>query len=100
MNKLRTRLYYKQLKFNLLREESEGYAKTISELFAGDQYNDPLRTLARLQKLIGWFFVLFSLFFTFGIFQVNSTWIPTVLWTSSWIVLKQMQSEQTFIPVY
>jgi hypothetical protein len=55
MVKLKTRLYYKQLKFNLLREESEGYAKTISELFSGDKYNDPLRTLARLQKLIGQF---------------------------------------------
>jgi len=53
--KLKTRLYYKQLKFNLLREESEGYAKTIAELFSGDKYNDPMRTLSRLQKLIGQF---------------------------------------------
>lgn len=30
--KLKTRLYYKQQKFNLLREESEGYAKLITEL--------------------------------------------------------------------
>ncbi|XP_056012472.1 THO complex subunit 2-like isoform X2 [Ostrea edulis] len=30
--KLKTKLYYKQKKFNLLREESEGYAKLISEL--------------------------------------------------------------------
>lgn len=43
------------MKFNLLREESEGYAKTIAELFSGDKYNDPLRTLSRLQKLIGQF---------------------------------------------
>ncbi|KAL3090360.1 hypothetical protein niasHS_006812 [Heterodera schachtii] len=31
--KSKTRMFYKQLKFNLLREESEGYAKLISELF-------------------------------------------------------------------
>uniref|UniRef100_A0A914Q912 THO complex subunit 2 N-terminal domain-containing protein n=1 Tax=Panagrolaimus davidi TaxID=227884 RepID=A0A914Q912_9BILA len=55
MVKLKTRLYYKQLKFNLLREESEGYAKAIAELFSGDKYNDPQRTLSRLQKLIGQF---------------------------------------------
>ena len=30
--KLKTRLFYKQQKFNLLREESEGYAKLITEL--------------------------------------------------------------------
>uniref|UniRef100_A0A7E4VCR3 THO complex subunit 2 n=1 Tax=Panagrellus redivivus TaxID=6233 RepID=A0A7E4VCR3_PANRE len=53
--KLKTRLYYKQLKFNLLREEAEGYAKTIAELFAGDKHNDSGRTLSRLQKLIGQF---------------------------------------------
>lgn len=31
--KSKTRVFYKQLKFNLLREESEGYAKLIAELF-------------------------------------------------------------------
>uniref|UniRef100_A0A183BYF4 THO complex subunit 2 n=1 Tax=Globodera pallida TaxID=36090 RepID=A0A183BYF4_GLOPA len=31
--KSKTRMFYKQLKFNLLREESEGYAKLIAELF-------------------------------------------------------------------
>ncbi|XP_076041102.1 THO complex subunit 2-like protein isoform X4 [Oratosquilla oratoria] len=30
--KLKTKLFYKQQKFNLLREESEGYAKLITEL--------------------------------------------------------------------
>ncbi|KAF4523128.1 hypothetical protein B566_EDAN003143, partial [Ephemera danica] len=30
--KVKTKLYYKQRKFNLLREESEGYAKLITEL--------------------------------------------------------------------
>lgn len=30
--KLKTRLFYKQQKFNLLREESEGYSKLITEL--------------------------------------------------------------------
>uniref|UniRef100_A0A914HDU3 THO complex subunit 2 n=1 Tax=Globodera rostochiensis TaxID=31243 RepID=A0A914HDU3_GLORO len=33
MVKSKTRMFYKQLKFNLLREESEGYAKLIAELF-------------------------------------------------------------------
>ena len=30
--KLKTRLFYKQQKFNLFREESEGYAKLVTEL--------------------------------------------------------------------
>ena len=30
--KVKTKLFYKQQKFNLLREESEGYAKLITEL--------------------------------------------------------------------
>lgn len=30
--KLKTKLFYKQQKFNLLREESEGYAKLVTEL--------------------------------------------------------------------
>lgn len=36
--KLKTRLYYKQQKFNLLREESEGYAKLITELNQVDDF--------------------------------------------------------------
>ena len=30
--KIKTKLYYKQQKFNLLREENEGYAKLLTEL--------------------------------------------------------------------
>lgn len=37
--KLKTRLYYKQQKFNLLREESEGYAKLITELNQVDDFD-------------------------------------------------------------
>lgn len=37
--KLKTRLYYKQQKFNLLREESEGYAKLITELNQTDDFD-------------------------------------------------------------
>ena len=36
--KLKTRLYYKQQKFNLLREESEGYSKLITELNQVDDF--------------------------------------------------------------
>lgn len=37
--KLKTRLYYKQQKFNLLREESEGYSKLITELNQVDDFD-------------------------------------------------------------
>ncbi|KAI9592442.1 transcription factor/nuclear export subunit protein 2-domain-containing protein [Syncephalis fuscata] len=42
----RTKMIYKQQKFNLLREESEGYAKLMTEL---------MQTLLRVQSLIGYF---------------------------------------------
>lgn len=32
-NRLRTRLYFKQKKFNLFREENEGFARVLTELF-------------------------------------------------------------------
>ncbi|PAA64134.1 hypothetical protein BOX15_Mlig010960g1, partial [Macrostomum lignano] len=54
--KLKTRLFYKQQKFNLLREENEGFAKLIVELGAlasGEQ--TPESALPRLQALIGCF---------------------------------------------
>ncbi|CAD6188020.1 unnamed protein product [Caenorhabditis auriculariae] len=38
----KTRLYFKQAKFNLLREESEGYSKLITELMEVNG-NDPLQ---------------------------------------------------------
>jgi THO complex subunit 2 len=55
--RIKTRLYYKQQKFNLLREESEGFAKTITELnqnfsitkLTAEQLYD------RLMALIGYF---------------------------------------------
>lgn len=39
--KTKTRLFYKQARFNLLREENEGYAKLISELLAAPMRSDP-----------------------------------------------------------
>ncbi|CAF3689053.1 unnamed protein product [Rotaria sp. Silwood1] len=55
--RIKTRLYYKQQKFNLLREESEGFAKTLTELnqnfsitkLTSEQLYD------RLMALIGYF---------------------------------------------
>lgn len=38
--RLKTRLFYKQQKFNLLREESEGYSKLITELSQEQPFND------------------------------------------------------------
>jgi len=53
--KLKTKLFYKQQKFNLFREESEGYAKLITEL------NQDLSTVSKpymlevIKSLIGYF---------------------------------------------
>jgi len=55
--KTKTRLFYKQLKFNLLREEIEGYSKLLVEL--GDVNNkyklDSENTLEIVKSLIGCF---------------------------------------------
>jgi len=55
--KTKTRLFYKQLKFNLLREEMEGYSKLLVEL--GDVNNkyklDSENTLEIVKSLIGCF---------------------------------------------
>ncbi|KAK3741029.1 hypothetical protein RRG08_005719 [Elysia crispata] len=54
--KTKTRLYYKQQKFNLLREESEGYSKLITELnsdFKGK--NTWEQVLQNIKSLIGCF---------------------------------------------
>ncbi|VDP05178.1 unnamed protein product [Soboliphyme baturini] len=49
-------LSYKQLKFNLLREESEGYAKLITELTKHAQYVESAQgVLERIRCLIGQF---------------------------------------------
>ncbi|CAF0914333.1 unnamed protein product [Adineta steineri] len=55
--RIKTRLYYKQQKFNLLREESEGFAKTITELnqnFSITKLNSQ-QLYDRLMALIGYF---------------------------------------------
>jgi len=45
--KVKTKLFYKQQKFNLLREESEGYAKLITEL--NQNINDAVNPVYLLQ---------------------------------------------------
>ena len=50
--KTKTRLFYKQQKFNLLREEIEGYSKLATELF---EKNHPEETLEHVKSLIGCF---------------------------------------------
>ncbi|EDV24606.1 uncharacterized protein TRIADDRAFT_56575 [Trichoplax adhaerens] len=45
--KIKTKLFYKQQKFNLLREESEGYAKLIVEL------NKDINEASDAQKVLG-----------------------------------------------
>ena len=47
----RTKLFYKQQKFNLLREENEGYNKLITEL--ANPPSDPQIMIDHLLKLIG-----------------------------------------------
>ncbi|CAK5052858.1 unnamed protein product [Meloidogyne enterolobii] len=51
--KSKTRIYYKQLKFNLLREESEGYAKLITELLHPSSKSDEM--ILTVDCLIGQF---------------------------------------------
>lgn len=53
--KLKTRLYYKQQKFNLLREESEGYAKLIVELSQEEAAFHVPYMLQVIRSLIGCF---------------------------------------------
>ncbi|XP_038604398.1 THO complex subunit 2 isoform X3 [Tachyglossus aculeatus] len=54
--KIKTKLFYKQQKFNLLREENEGYAKLIAELgqdLSGNVTSDLI--LENIKSLIGCF---------------------------------------------
>ncbi|XP_055542329.1 THO complex subunit 2 [Wyeomyia smithii] len=54
--KVKTKLYYKQRRFNLFREESEGYAKLITEL--NQDFNDSITVqgiLEIIKSLIGCF---------------------------------------------
>ncbi|KAK7500593.1 hypothetical protein BaRGS_00008168 [Batillaria attramentaria] len=54
--KTKTRLYYKQQKFNLLREESEGYSKLIVELNQEiTEQVTPESVLQHIKSLIGCF---------------------------------------------
>ena len=48
--KVKTKLFYKQQKFNLLREESEGYAKLITEL--NQEVDETISPLYVLQVLL------------------------------------------------
>jgi THO complex subunit 2 len=56
---------YKQQKFNLLREESEGYSKLISEL---GQTNLNKKALENVQSLIGKFLLAYLVYFYFGLY--------------------------------
>ncbi|XP_012259618.2 THO complex subunit 2 [Athalia rosae] len=53
--KVKTKLYYKQRKFNLFREESEGYSKLIVELNQEYQEHEVASTLEIVKSLIGYF---------------------------------------------
>lgn len=53
--RLKTRLYYKQAKYNLLREESEGYAKLITELMDAGGGLPAKTMMTRVLCLIGQF---------------------------------------------
>ncbi|KAI1301341.1 THO complex subunit 2 [Halotydeus destructor] len=52
--KLKTRIFYKQQKYNLLREESEGYSKLIIELNQDEEF-DVQYMLKVIRSLIGCF---------------------------------------------
>ena len=53
--KIKTKLYYKQNKFNLFREESEGYAKLVNELNQSVDNLSPELVLENIKSLIGCF---------------------------------------------
>lgn len=53
--KTKTRLFYKQHKFNLYREEMEGYAKLITECDPDSEGQDVRYVLEVIQSLIGCF---------------------------------------------
>lgn len=48
-------LSYKQCKFNLLREESEGYSKLVTELNTSLSGRDPQELQEVVQSIIGYF---------------------------------------------
>ncbi|CAJ0916857.1 unnamed protein product, partial [Mesorhabditis belari] len=51
----RTKLYYKQVKFNMLREESEGFSKLVTELVDNDADLSANEICNRIFSLIGQF---------------------------------------------
>uniref|UniRef100_A0ABD2WT94 THO complex subunit 2 n=1 Tax=Trichogramma kaykai TaxID=54128 RepID=A0ABD2WT94_9HYME len=53
--KVKTKLYYKQKKFNLFREESEGYSKLIVELSQEHTESEVESLLQIVKSLIGYF---------------------------------------------
>ncbi|XP_015117253.1 THO complex subunit 2 [Diachasma alloeum] len=53
--KVKTKLFYKQRKFNLFREESEGYSKLIVELIQERPASEVSNTLEIVKSLIGYF---------------------------------------------
>ncbi|XP_014219414.1 THO complex subunit 2 isoform X2 [Copidosoma floridanum] len=53
--KVKTKLYYKQKKFNLFREESEGYSKLIVELNQDHKVTEVDSVLEIVKSLIGYF---------------------------------------------
>jgi len=56
--RVRTKLYFTQQKFNLLREESEGYSKIITELNQGNAFVDETsanHVIKNMKSLIGYF---------------------------------------------
>lgn len=54
--KIKTKLYYKQRRFNLFREENEGYAKLMTELNKQfGEHDSELNTIEMVKSLIGCF---------------------------------------------
>uniref|UniRef100_A0A0K2TBN1 THO complex subunit 2 n=1 Tax=Lepeophtheirus salmonis TaxID=72036 RepID=A0A0K2TBN1_LEPSM len=53
--KLKTKLFYKQQKFNLFREECEGYSKLITELNQDLSSTSPAQVLEVVKSIIGYF---------------------------------------------
>ncbi|KAI6218881.1 THO complex subunit 2 [Aphelenchoides besseyi] len=53
--KSKTKIYYKQIKFNLFREENEGYAKLVTELLSVEMKDNVDVLFSRLSQLIGTF---------------------------------------------
>ena len=60
--KVKTKLFYKQQKFNLLREENEGYAKLITEL--NQEIDDTITPLYILQVNVFLHIIMLSTFST------------------------------------